>query len=296
MTTPVKNIDPASPGRPLDSDSDDIDLLLLLERCLIFFKKYKWVFLIAILLGIGSGLYMYRSLPKVYKSRMVLHSFLLTNQELITIAGNWNDLLKRHEYASLAQIFHCPESLLYRVKQIKTQEIQKIFTPTNPNGFTVEVMVTDNAVLDSLQTAIVSGFENTPYIRQRVDIKKANLAELIEKTSDEIARLDSTKKMMEDIISGKQRITSSLVIDGSSINRQLIEMNQKLMSFKEDLNFGNAIQVFQGFSKFSKPAGPKLYVWLGLGLIGFLALAYIGTLFHSINSKLKARRKKPSSL
>jgi len=273
------------------TSSEDIDLLLLLERSLSFFKRFKWLFLIALILGIGAGIYRYKSQPKIYKSRMILHSFLLTNQELIAISDNWNVLLGKGEYASLAQTLNCPESLLGKVKQIKSIEIQKIFTPVNPNGFYVDVIITDNSILDSLQKAIVYGYENTPYLRQRVDIKKANLTELITKTTDEISRLDSTKRIIQDIMNGKGRSSSSLVIDGSSINRQLIEMNQKLLSFKEDLQFANAIQVFQGFSKFRNPAGPNLIVSLGLGIIFFLALAYIYALFSSINSKLRDRNR-----
>ena len=281
MNTPAKNT---------DHSSEDIDLLLLLERSLAFLKKFRWLFILAFIAGVGAGIYYYKSRPKIYKSRMILHSFLLTNQELIAIGDNWNALLKKNERGSLSGIFNCSESLLGRVKEIKATEIQKIFTPTNPNGFYIDVIVTDNNILDSLQKGIVYGYENTPYIRQRVDIKKANLAELIAKTTSEIARLDSTKNIVQDIMNGKGKSSSALVIDGSSINRQLIEMNQKLLSFKEDFQFANAIQVFQPFSVFRNPAGPSLIVSLSLGIIFFLALAYLFALFSSINSKLKGHR------
>src|SRR6185503_2305724 len=131
------------------------------------------------------------------------------NQELIAIGDNWNELLRNHEYKTLSGLFNCPETVLYPVKQIKPQEIQKIFTPTNPNGFYVNVMVTDINVLDSLQAAIVNGYENAPYIRERVDIKKANLTELISKTESELQKLDSTKQLMDDIIRGRGRMNSS---------------------------------------------------------------------------------------
>ncbi len=273
-----------------DIAPEDIDLLLLIERCILFFRKFRWIFIIAIILGLSLGIFVYSALPRIYRSRLIIHSFTLTNQEQIQILNNWNSLLKNKEYAELATTLHCSEKILHQLKQMKAEEIQKVFSSENPHGFTIEVNVTDNSILDELQNGIVFGFENSVYIKQRLALKRADLQVLIDKTSTEIKKLDSTKKIMEDIIGGKEKISSSLIIDGSSINRQLIEMNEKLLSFKGELKFTNAVQVLQGFSKFQKPVGPKLIPWLIIGLLFFLSLAYVYALFSSINQKLKARK------
>lgn len=269
--------------------TDDIDLLLLLERSILFFKKYKWIFLIAILLGLLLGFLRYRSLPNVYKSRLVLHSFILTNQNDIEIVANWNALLKSKGYAELATAFNCREDILHKLKQIKAEEIQKVFTPTNPNGFTIDVLVTNVAILPELQQGIVFGFNNSDYVKDRLAAKRDRLSELVDKTSTEVKRLDSTKKIVENIISGKSTSSSSLIVDGSNISRQLIEMNEKLLNFKEELKFTSAVRVLQGFSKFKNPYGPNLFVWLFLGLASCLSIAYLYALFSSLNQKLKTR-------
>ncbi len=272
--------------------SEDIDILLLIERIILFFRKYKWVFIIAIIAGLASGIFSYRSLPYVYKSRLIAHSFLLTNQEEIQIIDNWNELLSKHEYAALAAIFSCQEKILYPLKQIKGDEIQKVFSPNNPNGFLIEVTVTDISILDELQPAIVNGLENNEYVKQRTALKKSNLAQVIEKTTTEIQKLDSVKRRVEDIINRNQDFPSSSVRDITTINTQLIEMNDKLISYKESLRFANAVQVLQGFSKFKQPVGPKLSVWVFLGLAPFLSLAYLYALINSINEKLQKRAGK----
>jgi hypothetical protein len=270
---------------------DDIDLLLLIERCMLFFRKYKWAFIIAIVAGLSLGIFAYSALPKIYQSRLIIHSFTLTNQEQIQIMENWNALLKKKEYAVLAANLNCREHILSRVKQMKAEEIQKVFTSSNPHGFTIKVNVTDNAILDDLQNAIVYGFENSEYIKARLAVKRSNLKELIEKTSTEIQKLDSTKKLVENIIEGKGKSSSSLIIDGSSINRQLIEMNEKLLAYREELKFSNAVQVLQSFSKFRQPVDPKLLSWLVIGLLLFLPVAFVYALFSSIREKLKTRAR-----
>lgn len=279
------NADVKNQGEP----SEDIDLFLLIERSILFFRKYRWVFILSVLLGISTGLYFFFSIPKTYKSRMIVHSFLLSNQEEIQIVNNWNQLLKKKEYPALTNALQCNENILHKIKMIKAKEIQQVFSQVNPNGFTIDVLVTDNAILDELQNGLVYGFENNAYIKSRLNVKKAALKELIDKTSAEIQKLDSTKKIVENIIGGKERSSPSLIIDGSSINRQLIEMNEKLLSFRESLEFANAVQVLQGFEKFRKPDGPKLIPWLVIGLLVFLAFGYIYALISSIKQGLKTR-------
>ncbi len=94
---------------------------------------------------------------------------------------------------------------------------------------------------------------------------------------------------MENIISGKSKSSSGIIVDVASISRQSIEMNEKLLNFKEELKFATAVKTVQGFSKFKHPVGPNLFVWLFLGLASCLSIAYLYTLFSSLNQKLKTR-------
>ncbi|HEY6064468.1 MAG TPA: hypothetical protein VIV35_12705 [Chitinophagaceae bacterium] len=274
-----------------EAPSEDIDLLLLLERFISFLDRYRWIFFGAVLAGLVSGYLFYRSIPTTYRSKLVAHSLYLTNPENIQIVNNWDKLLKEKEYKSLADAFNCSENILHGVKQIKAKEIQQVFSPSNPNGFTIDVLVTNNNILDSLQAGIVYGFENNEYVKERLAVKSASLQELITKTTEEIKKLDSTKKIMEGIIGGSGHSSASLIVDGSSINRQLIEMNEKLLGFKESLQFTRAVQVLQSFSKFSKPDGPHLIPWLVIGLFFFLCLAWAFSVFSNVSKKLKKRKQ-----
>jgi hypothetical protein len=273
-----------SPG-----DSEDIDLLLLVERSIAFFRKYRWIFLGAVILGLAAGYFIYSRLPKVYKSRMILHSYTLSNQDYIQVIDNWNTLLKKGEYDLLSASFNLSPAILACVKEMKGNEIQKVFTANNPNGFYIDVTVTDNSILDSLQSGILKGVENVDYIKKQLQIKKDNLALLISEVQREITRLDSTKAKIESMLDNGGH-ASNLFIDISGLNKQLIELNEKWLYYQQDLKLTNAVQVLQGFSKFDKPAGPSLIVWLGLGLIFFLAIAYVYALYHSVSQKLRTRR------
>jgi hypothetical protein len=270
-------------------ESDDIDLLTLIERSIIFFKKYVLVFVLAAVAGVVLGIMGYRKVPILYESRLIAHSTVLTNQENIQIIDTWNSLLKKHEYTELAKALNCQENVLKKLKKIQGSEIQKVFSATNPNGFYIDVQVTENSILETLQKGIVYGFENGQYVKERVAFKKARLKEMLDELRAEITRLDSTGTNMEKIVSGKGESSSGVIIDASSISRQLIDLKEKLLFYEEEINFTNGIQVLQDFSKYSKPVGANLIVFIGLGLILTFSIAYIFTLFSSVNQRLKAR-------
>lgn len=270
---------------------DDIDLLLLVERSIRFFKTYKWLFVFAIAAGIAIGTYFYMAAPKVYKARLLLHSAILSNPEEIEIIQTWNQLLKTKQYKALSESFQCSEELLGCVRDLKANEIEKIFVPNNPNGFILEATVTDNSIWKDLEKGIVRGLSTTDYAREKIAVKKANLTELIDKTTKEIQRFDSTKQKIREILDGQAKASSALVIDGAGIHRQTIDLNEKLLNYKQDLRFSDAVQVLQSFSLSQQPVRTSRFVWLFIGIVGCLCLAYVYALFSSINKKLKMRSR-----
>ena len=271
-----------------DFRRDDIDLLALLERSLSFFTRYKWLFIVAAIAGLALGFLRYWSLPPLYKSRLILQSSLLTNQNNIQIITNWNSLLRSGDHETLSPLLNCTPSLLKKVRNLKADEIQKIFTPQNPNGFVVDAEVSDLSVFDDLQKALIYGFDNNGSVKDRLATRRNRLTQMINVTATEIESLDSVKNKLSNILDGKKN-SSPLIIDASAISRQLVEMKEKLLSYKDELAFTSAVQVVQEFNAGKKPVGNNLIVWLILGILPCVAIAYAIALFHSINQKLKLR-------
>ena len=165
-------------------------------------------FLTAVVLGLACGFLAYRSLANVYKSKLVLHSFLLTNPDQIQLVSNWAALLSNGEHIMLAETWNCPMEVVTKLKRIKAEEIQKVFTTDNPNGFFIEVTVTDNSILPELEQGILYGLRNGAYIKSKVASRKQILSELLLKTDLEIQKLDSIKLVLEQIIRGERRNAS----------------------------------------------------------------------------------------
>lgn len=268
--------------------SDDLDLVTLAERIISFCKKYGRLIVICALTGALAGFLLYMVLPKRYSSTLLLHSFTLTNTEYINIIDNWNQLLKKKEYEALSQELSCEPSILEKVSSIKAFEIQKLYIQNNPNGFMVEAVVADTGILDELQKGIVTGLENGEYLKAKLESRKANLRQLIEKVKSEITKLDSTKRNIESSILGNSG-NASYIIDITGITGQMIGLNEKLLGYQEDLRFTRAVQVLHNFAKFKRPFSPQLFKLTVLGFIGGFVIGYLLAVYTYIRGKIEQR-------
>jgi len=277
-------------GKAQNIASDDIDLINIAERAFLFFRRYRIAFIIATVAGIALGCLRYYTSGKIYKSRLILHSSFLTNLEEIEIINYWNELLKRNEYTALAQSFNCDENMLHDVLSIEGSEILKNYSASNPNGFYIDARIKDNAVLPGLQKALVYGLNNTEYVKQRLLLRKKDVETLIEKVTAEIQKLDSLKKNIETVITSGEKNATSFMLDIPGINKEFIDMNEKLLSYREELQFSSSgIQVLQSFVSLNTPVSISLKVMILLGILFCLFIAFIFTIINSVSERLKKR-------
>jgi len=274
-----------------ESSPDELDLIVVIERMVAFFNRFFYILIIFPTIGLIAAFLLFLSTQRKYTSELVLHSAILTNLENIQIIENWKTLLRKKEYNTLAGIWNSNPDLVKKVKKISAEEIQKLYVQENPHGFIVRVIVKDTSILDNLQQGIVYGLENTEYVKERLITKRANLVELIEKVKGEMAKLDSTKLAVENILNNKNKSSSSLFVDITSINSGIINLNEKLLAYQEQLKFANATQVLQNFNKFSHPESRNGPLLLFVGAIIGLVIGYLTSLVIAVRQKLIERRK-----
>jgi len=274
-----------------ESSPDELDLIVVVERMVAFFNRFFYILIIFPTIGLIAAFLLFLSTQRKYTSELVLHSAILTNLENIQIIENWKTLLRKKEYNTLSGIWNSNPDLVKKVKKISAEEIQKLYVQENPHGFIVRVTVKDTSILDNLQQGIVYGLENTEYVKERLITKRANLIELIEKVKGEIAKLDSTKLAVENILNNKNKSSSSLFVDITSINSGIINLNEKLLAYQEQLKFANATQVLQNFNKFSHPESRNGPLLLFVGAIIGLVIGYLSSLVIAVRQKLIERRK-----
>jgi hypothetical protein len=223
---------------------------------------------------------------KQYSTKLIVHPSFVSNQDEIEIIENWKELLGKGGKEQLSIIMNCSVHVIDKLKKIEAEEILKTYISNNPNGFLINVSVTDTSILDELQNGIVYGLNNSPFIRDKITTRKAKDIELIAKVNNEIQKLNTTKNIIDSMIRTRNENSSSLLVDISRINAEWIELNEKLLGYKEDLKFLSGVQVLEDFHK-GKTVREGLLKFSFLGIAAGCFIGYLISLFLYILQKLK---------
>jgi len=265
---------------------DELDVINLIQKALSFFNRFKIILLSSFIAGLAIGLYFYFSSPRQYSTRLIVHSMFLSNQEEIEIIDNWKKLLAG-EKSQLANTLNCTKEAVKKLSKISAEEILKVYASNNPNGFIINVSVTDTSILDELQRGIVYGLNNSPYVKEKIAIHQARDNELIKKTSDEIAKLNVTKTTIDSLIRSSH--ATPMMLDISRINAEWIDLNEKIFAYQEDLKFTTGLQVLENFNR-GKLTRTGLLKFTFLGLATGLFIGYLISLLLYVQTKMKAAR------
>ncbi len=265
-----------------------MDPVYLAGQLLSFLKAYGWILLIITFIGSGAGVLSWFTRPPLYSSRLILHSVTITNQEQIEIIDNWKSLISKGERAQVARMMNVPEQVLHQLGSISAKEIQKVYSTNNPNGFMVDVLVKDTAILRQLQAGIVHGLSSNEYVRSRVDSRRKKLEEMVYGVEEEMSRLTSTQQHVDSMVL-YGGAGNNIMVDISGLHAQKVALKEKLAAYREELPFVNAVQVLQDFTSSSRPVAPRLFKSIVLGTAAGLVAGYFLSMILYLRRQLKNR-------
>jgi hypothetical protein len=218
---------------------------------------------------------------------MVLQPTMLSDPEQIALIDNWSLLLKKREWLVLAQQFRLDASLFKKVKSIKTEELQKSFSPNNFTAFTLTVLVTDTGVLQPLQKGMEHALDNSEYIKDKLVSRKNILRSMIQTVQQEINHLTNLQAAIETSLQQSNH-GGRFIVSASDISGQIANLQEKKLNYEESLSFASAVHVLQNFYSPSKPTYPQLFKQLIIGFAGGLFLGCFIALYLYIRRKTLA--------
>lgn len=251
---------------------DELDLAVLLANALHFFRYYGKLIAGVALIGLLAGLLRFWCVPNIYSSTLVLQPSLLTDPEQMEPINNWSAMLKKKELNALAHEFKVDKKLLKKIVSIKTEELQKSYAPGNYTAFTVTVLVTDTSILQPLQKGLLYALDNSGFIKEKLAYRKYTLQSLIQTTQQEIDRLYAWQSTIMNSMQAGNDHSGHIIVDVSGISGQIAALQEKKLSFEDNLLFTSAVHVLQPFYSPSRPEFPKLIKLMLLGLAGGLLL------------------------
>jgi len=267
------------------TSSDEIDLMeLFLKLVRVAKKNFTMIvsfFVVGTLLGSVYGMFG----TKVYESKMMVTSDILTESYSEKLAENLKALIKDGNLALLSSRLNLTPEDSKSVGSIKIESAlkDKPSKEDEKKWFVITVEILDQEILSKLEKGIVSYLENNEYVKVRVEQKRNLNKELIKKTDEEIQSLESFKNKIYD---GNffENNKGNVMFDPTVVNMRIIELNKDKLKYQNDLEIVNSVQIVEGFTKFLKPIKPNKAISLAAG-------ASLGLFFVAILIAFKSIRK-----
>jgi hypothetical protein len=241
------------------------------------------------LIGLLCGVVAYLLQPRVYQSRMIANSSILQNPEVIAVVESWQEYLKNDELEALSKVLGLPVQTLRKVYLLEVRE-----SKPNADGFSIYTKVGDNAVLKDLQKAIVTNFENNAFVRERIAIRRKNMQRLLKEIDSEIAKLERTRSIVENLLEAPTQRGASMMIDlgnTGNINYQIMGLHEKRFGIEEQLQLLDDFQLIEGFNVSETPSNPKLLKTLVIGaFLGFMTATGI-IIFRLLKRKVQTHQQ-----
>lgn len=256
---------------------DEIDLAVLLQKLIKAIVRNRFALIIPIILGLILSVWIYWKSPKIYESRMILRSTILSNHFGESLETNLSQLLIEKNYTELSSRLRMTEEMVSSLKGFELDGLEK--TKRSDGSFEsilfdVSVEVTDNGILPDLEKGIVFCFEENEFVKKRINSRRQRYESTIDRINLENNGIDSLKMDVRKKITEYKPGKDLVMLDPSKVYQASLDLFKEGIKTEYSLNFLNGVEVVESFVPFKKPVKPRLILTLveGLGLGLFIGI------------------------
>jgi hypothetical protein len=247
---------------------EEIDIQELVVRAIRYLKKNFYFIAVSTVIGILLSYFAFVGLPKIYESKMIVASDMLTEAYGKEMTEGLKSLIRENNVKILASRLNLSPIEAGNIKSIDIEALE----PTRPNKkdtiFIVTADILDKEIIPKLQNGIVQFLRNNEFAKVLVRQRKEMYQALIDKMSLEINSLDSLKKRLVQGSTIYSKNSNMILVDPSNISEKIIELTKEQIECKNNLELAESIQLIEGFTVFEKPAEPKLSILMIIGTLG----------------------------
>lgn len=305
-----------------------VNLIIRIRRVSL---SYKLLLIVMIIIGGMAGVTFNRIAKPYFNTSMLLSSEYFNGKLVENNIDKLNALCEEEDRIGLSAVLNIEIEVAKNIKgfdfkpmiseqnlvdvevlkqkleelKVKDPDIAKVVEQIeiqNKNTFIISVQVFDNTIIGNLQESLVGYFRNSPFVKNRIKIKKENQQALIEKLKVDVAQLDSLKKIFnltlranakenEKTTSNNVFLGESGLLDPVNFYTKSVSLYEMLQIAQEQVELGDDFEVIDGFTVFSKPESPSLIKATTFSIIIFLGLGYLLVLFIETNKYLNKIEK-----
>lgn len=250
------------------------------------FRKWKFLMLAGLVLGLIVGYIYYSKKPSYFKASMVVVFNELTKKTYAEILDQLDKLTTPESAERLAAELKVSGEvansiLLIDAKNINNGPLRMDTSTKTRQPFKIILTLTNNKSADTLQTGIINYLNNNPYLKKFKEEQRRNFIDKISFIDRELAKLDSLKNAYtRSLASGNSSTIYNNAFDPAEIyvhSNDLVDQKQTMLS---SINVeGTAISVIDGFKITSSPQSASLLRYLlafgGIGLAAGFILGFL---------------------
>lgn len=261
----------------MDSTHQTIDLSKVFSSLFTVISKNFKIILLSFLMCIGVAEIFHFLSPRVFESKMIIQSDILSESYALKVADNLNLHIKDEDIDFLSVALNLNKEDAGKLREFKVVSALTPMSQQMPEKekiiLVIIVRVTDNAILPKLQEGIIFYLTSNPYIQKRVLEEKRKLSGLIAALDGELQKLDSLKRKITTGKFSSARIGDVSIMDVSGLYGVSASLYDKRFEYQEDLALVDSIQVIEGLAAFKKPVWPKRSIlWTSASLLAFLII------------------------
>ena len=256
-------------------DNNEIDLLQFLVKVLKTFRANLLLVIVCFIIGCLLGIAHFSTARKVYESKMIISSSILTGEYSKVLFESVNKHLSEGNYEMLSKQFNVPEKVMRSLGSVESASLSETNDIKMKDRLLITAELYDYDDLVPLQQGLVYYLENNEFAKVRVEQAKNFFKQMIASVDLEIKDMEQLKAR---IANGEffQATKGNVMFDPTTVNSKIIDLTERKIDYENKLQLSNSVQVIEGFTRFQRRTLPRLSYSVGTGAIaGFLIATVI---------------------
>jgi len=253
---------------------EDLDLFETFLKAVRIVVLNFWLIVIFFVVGTVIGVALFYTSSKVYESRMIVSSSILTDSYVKVMFENASKYLKQGNSEVLAEQLQISEATARQISSLEIENLSSVLSnsPKENERFLITAEVLDTKILPELQKGLVTYLENNDFVKVRVEQNRALYKEMLTSVEKEIRDMEELKRR---ISSGDffQAAKGNMMFDPTTVNSKILELTEKKIGYQNSLQLSNSVQVIDKFTNFKRHSNPKISVLMISGATFGLILA-----------------------
>jgi len=253
---------------------EDLDLFATFLKAVRIVVVHFWLFVLFFLGGAAVGAILFFTSPKVYESKMIVSSSILTDSYVKVMFENASKYLRQGNSDVLAEQFHISEATARQISTLEIENLSSVLSnsPKENDRFLITAEVYDTKILPELQKGLVTYLESNDFVKVRVEQNRSLYKEMLKSVEKEIQDMEELKRR---ISSGDffQAAKGNMMFDPTTVNSKILELTERKIGYQNSLQLSSSVQVIDKFTKFKRHSNPKISVLMISGATTGLILA-----------------------